>query len=437
MRNTIVFAIFAIFVFACSTSVERKITATKFQPPIENVDVQFKKMEIDATKEQSISLETGSKVTIPANTFVDEKGNPVDKVSVDFREINSVSEIIASGIPMHYDSAGVRYDFETGGMFEIKVTADGKPVYIKDGKSINIEAGQQVDGKYNLYAYNTDQSGWNIIQASLGKVVDQKESIKAQLKELQDKMKKPMKPIKYFSDKDLVLDMKIDYSKFDELKKYKISLWKYVNTADSAKVNCCVWKDKDLERVENENMVYKLKLKGKGTAANAELMVSPVLSGDNYTKALQVYDEQLREYAEMERLKLQLENEVYMARTFNITKLGAYNWDCIHAYPNKVLVDAKISVEQSVQKDFTAYLITGNNKVIVKYDGSTFLGYNPDEKNVLLVILPSNKVAVVKDDYFKNLKFQKEAKNQHTFNAQPLNASINSVKDLDAIIKSL
>ncbi|OJJ23868.1 hypothetical protein BKI52_05830 [marine bacterium AO1-C] len=113
------------------------------------LDVKFNEWEMDAEQAKVFKLKNGSNIHVPASAFVNKYGQPVKgKVAIKYREFHNAADIIASGIPMHYDSAGTRYHFESGGMFEIRGNQNGEPVYLANNKAIDV----------NVVSYNKDKN---------------------------------------------------------------------------------------------------------------------------------------------------------------------------------------------------------------------------------------------------------------------------------------
>ncbi|HAS38884.1 MAG TPA: hypothetical protein DCS93_00325 [Microscillaceae bacterium] len=134
-----------------ATTQSGETTPIAFSSPFDknNIDVKFNAWEMDAEKGKVFKLKNGSNIHVPASAFVDKYGRPVKgKVKIKYREFHNAADIIASGIPMHYDSAGTRYHFESGGMFEIRGNQKGEPVYLADNKAIDV----------NLVSYNKDKN---------------------------------------------------------------------------------------------------------------------------------------------------------------------------------------------------------------------------------------------------------------------------------------
>jgi WD40 repeat protein len=113
-----------------------------FEPTFAGFDVPFQALEVDAAAGKAFRLASGSQVRVPAGAFVDKDGEPVvGKVQLNYREFHQAAEIIASGIPMEYQG-GV---FESGGMFELRGQQGAEPVFIAEGKRIEVKLASFTD----------------------------------------------------------------------------------------------------------------------------------------------------------------------------------------------------------------------------------------------------------------------------------------------------
>ena len=78
--------------------------------------------------------------------------------------MHTIPEILASGIPMRYDSAGVKQSFESAGMIEIKGIQNGKEIKLKQNKKIEINMASQKKGdRFNLYYLDTIAKQWQCL----------------------------------------------------------------------------------------------------------------------------------------------------------------------------------------------------------------------------------------------------------------------------------
>lgn len=122
------------------TSKQNTVETALIALPLAEIDVPFETFSVNGSEEKTIITSTGAKIKIPANAFVDENQQPITgKVLVDYREIKSHAQIIASGVTMRYDSAGTEYIFQTAGMFQIEGTADGKQVFVDKNKQLTVD----------------------------------------------------------------------------------------------------------------------------------------------------------------------------------------------------------------------------------------------------------------------------------------------------------
>lgn len=122
--------------------------------------VPFATTKVSADSGGVLTLESGSRITLPANALVDKNGNPVTgEVDLKFREFHSADDILLSGIPMQLDENGYEY-MSSGGMMEIRASQNGEELELAQGKSASIELISEVDIQegYQLFYLNDDKT---------------------------------------------------------------------------------------------------------------------------------------------------------------------------------------------------------------------------------------------------------------------------------------
>jgi len=131
-------------------------------PPIPALDILPVVHRVNANGGDVITTKTFTRIEIPPNAFVDGAGNAVNgSVDIAYREFRNFHDIFLSGIPMHYDSGGVRGMLESAGMIEIGATKENKPVFLNPDKKINIHlASVKSSGTYGLYFYDEKKNQW-------------------------------------------------------------------------------------------------------------------------------------------------------------------------------------------------------------------------------------------------------------------------------------
>ncbi len=83
---------------------------------------------------------TGTRVHIPANALVNSKGQPVQGTAeLMIREYRSIPDFLASGIPMHYADGRGDFFFNSGGMFEVRVSQMDEMLSVAPGMSFDVE----------------------------------------------------------------------------------------------------------------------------------------------------------------------------------------------------------------------------------------------------------------------------------------------------------
>lgn len=119
--------------------------------------------KINTSKDSVFTVKSGTKITIPANGFVDENGNDVQgDIQFVYSEQRTPIDFILSGIPMDIEENGKKFFFNSTGMFEMKAYKDGKPVSLKAGKSITVDFKRTADlPNTNFYQLDTISNKWN------------------------------------------------------------------------------------------------------------------------------------------------------------------------------------------------------------------------------------------------------------------------------------
>lgn len=134
-------------------------------PPIKGIDVERTNYTINPQIENIVTYPSGTKILIPANTFLDKSGNPVtSSVTISYREFRDPVDFLVSGIPMKYDTAGEVTNFESAGMFELLASSKNEPLTVAADKSIDMNfASTSKDSTYNFYAFNDSSGNWEYL----------------------------------------------------------------------------------------------------------------------------------------------------------------------------------------------------------------------------------------------------------------------------------
>jgi hypothetical protein len=135
--------------------------------PLPALQVPKESYAIDVTKPQTLTMNDGTQLTIPAHAFEDGNHEPIRGVAhLHVRRIHSVAEIIASGMPMQLEGQSLRPE----GIFEIDLDLDPstakEPIALSEGQSITIEMPvSQSANAAQLYWLDLSKRSW-IAQAT-------------------------------------------------------------------------------------------------------------------------------------------------------------------------------------------------------------------------------------------------------------------------------
>lgn len=436
----IVLCISAIPLQQCSD----KTQASLITPPFSGIDIGMSDYEIDAEEGGVISLTNGGTIEIPANAFVDKSGNPVEgKVDVKYREFHDVADIIMSGIPMVYDSAGVKINFESAGMFEIDGFANNEKVFIRNGKSLKVNmASFKAGNDFDFYYLDAEKENWQYegISEAQPNVAKEKKLI-----QLTEPGSKPVEPRKLNSSA-ILIDLNVNYNNFPELKPFHGIMWQYAgldnetNPKDNDWIFSEKWNDMYLTQNENED-AYTLNLISENKDFTTKVV--PALSGKDYKKAMADFEKRTKRYndllAQKEQEEARLKQEADLIRTFKVNNFGFYNWDRCYRQQAPLAVRPKFRFKNTDTdiNDVKIFHIANKNAVVQYSPNSTNFVFSRAEDNELIAILPGNKIAKFTKDDFKNLDIEELTATNNaecTFEMKPLKGVINSPQDFKKIV---
>jgi len=144
-----------------------KTISDLLESPFNNgeIQVKFQAWEIENDQAETIQLPNGSSIHIPDHTFMYADGKPVmGQIQIKYREFHQASDIISSGIPTNFKNfSGQNYPMETAGLFEIRGTKNGIPVYIVPGKKIEVHmATLSHSSEFNHYYLDENPQNQNL-----------------------------------------------------------------------------------------------------------------------------------------------------------------------------------------------------------------------------------------------------------------------------------
>ncbi len=386
-------------------------------PPISKINVPYSSYKVDADKGGTIKHASGSKIIIPKKSFVNKQGEDiVGDVEIKYREFHNQADIIASGIPMTYDSAGVQLHLESAGMIDIKGYLNGEPVYINPKKVITVEfASGYPSDKYNMYRLDTVAQNWvylsrdNSLKGQEGEkrlkghepTPEKTESPKVvalqkQIDEIPPKIEAekvvytkkvnqlpkaavPAKPAKATEGRPQ-FELDVNYKDFPELAAFKNAIFEVgpENKNFSSKLADITWNSAQVSEgpVKGKNYMLTLTLGDRVE----KLIVYPALTGADYDKALKAYESKFGDYqkllakreADEKKLKEEFEakQKEYLAEMQRLTE-------------EQVKERARVWKEQQAKLEEQFDNMSTQQKVIRIFQVSSFNIFNSDCPNTM------------------------------------------------------
>lgn len=431
------------------TTNAENISPLSVAPAFDKVDVPFSKHTVKVQEGKKIFIEqTGTIIEIPAFAFVDAHGKAIEgEVEIQFREFHDAAEIIASGIPMHNPETG-EY-METAGMFEINGSQNGEAVFVNAEKNIHVQLASYNEGD-EFDFFRLDPNGrWDKKEDNVpAKINIVKKDALAKL--TNQKPQCPVAPAKFGKTSQFVFDMEVNYSEFPELNMFKDVLWVYAGAASSAEnpensdwIFKTDWTNIALEQGDKE-MTYNIVL--KNSQKTFKTSVQPVLKGMDYEAAKAVFEQRKKEYdrtlAAVKDRANTLQRQADLTRSYAIDGFGIYNWD-IWKDPARMQLQVQLDLGEEYKhltetNNCSVFLVSDRRKAVVRYNNKYDLdrfSFVRNDKNVLVAVLPDNKVAIYSAKDF--LQLQTSSLNNGdrvTLQLKTLDARINSVEDIKAVI---
>ena len=295
MKKTISIIVIGLFFGCKNEAINSFDTELAFSPPTYEIDPPVEEdipekelYSINTAKDTILVSDRGSLINIPANSFVDNTGKIVHDVDVEFTEFSNPADIVFSGIPMEYkDESGIK-TFQSAGMCEIEASADGNPVSIAKGKSIDIALRNKAkDSDYNLYFFDRQKGEW----------IEKETNLEVK------NMPLPLKPIIVENvDSNSIVHVEVDESQINE----DLQIWDqskfYLLPGQTPKCKDIdiFWYKVNVVKTDDPD-IYVLKFNGTkhGKQVVDVLKVKPIVDPDKYEDALKIFDEKMRKQASM------------------------------------------------------------------------------------------------------------------------------------------
>lgn len=418
---------------ACKTSTEENKFVTEKElekselvsviEEIPGVSPEARIFTIPANEAHTIELPNGGSIVFPDNAFVDKEGNPVKgKVDVSWKEFHSLSDIILSGIPMKYDSAGVVHNFESGGMFTIQAKQGEKELELAPSKKAAVNLASISDSPcYNFYKIDEKTGDWDYLTTKTGKEIPSKEKTETKSS---TQVKKP----------DQLLDVTPkNIAEIAALKGKTVVAWKPVSKLSGKDV--AYLKNNVLTstiKTTENPAVYTLETTvGKETKSFA---VQPYMLDEALKNTTKVSKEQEKDFAEI----ITFQNNVAegkVMRSIEISNFGTYNWDIISKMNEPYVVNATFKFPTETKSQFVSlFLVCPEMNAQIKIEPGDWkkFTFDKNKKQCIVGIMPDNSLVAFKNSSFNFLRKNKTS--THTFQLENTGMKLQKGQDLAILI---
>ena len=472
---------FILIITACNTATPPPQASTSLiVPPIPALAPAYQQFSINTEKDTTLSIASGTQITIRANSLVDATGTPVKgEAIIKYREYHDAASVVLSGIPMNYYSNGQEQHFQTAGMFDIAGEQNGAALAIKEGSGIQVDLASFADeDDYSFFALN-EETGWQFVDHVPSSPNPQRDILDKEIKSITQKMGSSNSPYFVFNY-DGVLDISFDSNplsaanranskvrrKFQayNIDAYKSSLYQYIKYETSHyPADMLIWKNvgrrfpnwarykkcaMSIKLLQDKTYEITAKLDGKEFVGKIEILV-PLKYLFDYTperwknniatvlKDISSKEEKYRE--ELERLRLRREQQAAVLRSFEIAGFGIYNYDRLFKEENKIEIVADFKAKGIQDLDWVICL-PEDGKTVIKYPKNMWakVVLLPDNKAKFISIMPDKKVAVYSSKAYQTLDFEtlrNQEKPQVDFELVTVIKQLESEADLKALIQ--
>lgn len=429
-------------------------TDRNFSVPFKNVQKVNTTYKVGTENDTVLYYETGSKLVIPQNAFLDKDGQPIKgEVKLTYREFSDAFDVYIGGIPMQYDSAGVEQVFETAGMIEINAYSDRQQVFVNPDNKIMVEMNSNdPDPKFNVYSLDTTTGQWSYL--SRGKV--KRTTYADEMEKLPRIPPEPKKAGRFaFTVKDCtgevpeldiyrnVLFEPVDSKRHGfqatnikvkdlENGKYRVTFILFDGRNILKKDSCdCYLSFKEGENYDNALNTYRNKY-SRQIARREKARKEIEAEWESYNKALIRYynsaDSAIKRYrTSLKKKEIDNINGLEkITRTLEINGFGYINFDYPTEYPMgaDLLAVYKDSISNDLILKDVVMAESGRNAL---FKCKNRIRFNPGKDNILWGITSDNRLAVFKVKDFKRID---KYTGEYTFVMEVYPGSLNTYEEI-------
>jgi hypothetical protein len=407
--------------------------------PFKNLDIPYTTFLLKASADTVIQHPDGSLLHIPANAFLDQKGQVISgNVELRYRELHDVVDFFLSGVPLGYDSAGKQYSFESAGMLDIRATKNGEAVYTNPDQLIDVAM---------ITSVQTNNSGFYFLDTLSHKWVSGKQNKSVLTKSVSgavnpwDLLKEPRKA----DGRHQKFNISYNKTQFPELSQYEGVEFEISgdNQHYDPKTAMKDWETIRLERAGDGQ--HYLVTFANGNDAHT-FRVIPVFEGSDYSLAIGIYEDKVRAYekalsarsraeevlkrkadsAYQSKFEIPMLNagarsetagrpdaklKAYVRRRFEITHLGFWNSASLTALPREQKLSGVFLDENENKLALSRICLTEKGRNIIYLygpDNYNQLALDPQQTNILWAVTVDGRLAIANSEMLAKIRSGKE-----------------------------
>lgn len=397
--------------------------------PLPGCEIKPRLFTVSATAASTIELPNGGSIAFPDNAFTDAAGNPVKgTVTISWQEFHSLTDIMASGIPMVYDSAGVDNHFVSGGMFTIDAAQNGHDVELAKGKEATVAlATYDPKPAYNFYSLDESTGAWSY----------EKTAVATPNPKAAPETAAAEKPKSKSSDVFLDIELPVPADSFPELAGKDILGWQAEGAQLSKKVKQQLgarsWNGK-LKAHSQAGYTIEL-VSGKEVVS---LTAAPVFMETALAKTADVDKRNVAKWDNLLAFQQQ-QKQASLIRTASIPGFGTYNWDYVHVRENPIEFIADIDVpEDHSLKTAQIFQVCPEERSVINYSAGDLdkFSFDPTKSNCLVIIFPDQTIYTVSDKGFDAAR-SRRGSTEFTFSAERSTERFQRAEQLGRMVNRL
>jgi len=435
------------------TTKEEKKRLGAITPPIPALAKAYTTFDIDPSEAQTLSMPSGTEITIPANAIVNEDGKvPSGTVQLKYREYHDAVDVLLSGIPMTYRAAGRSRIMQTAGMFDIAATQGDQALQIKEGEGIHVAMASFTEGDdFSFFALD-ETKGWEFLDYNKPTANPKRQKVQKEVRTIKRRLSR-VRPTVFVFNYRAILDIhynnkseaisknKNNPAAGNKAKRYDLT-WMESSARRTIQyegnyynADMMVWKHASKKRMPRwlfkkkhkvtltpkEGNFYTLEMtaaNGKTFSTTIEALLplkyvfeySPKAWKNNFKKIMaDVIKEEARLRKELEEARKRYERQAAMIRSFEIQGFGVYNYDKLMKEDDRIEVLAEFNLEDASQEVDWVICLPEDNRTVIKYPK-----FNWDKVNLLpnnaarfIALLPDGSLAVYSAEAYQKIDFDK------------------------------